>query len=97
MSNISRISPSAMSVIRNYLFKESAEKGSFLNFLTHPNEFIDISGKPKTTYRSDHLFGYILTDYLRHRLKLLRMGKEGLSLLEEEVKLAQSQGFKFKT
>ena len=97
MSNISRISPLAMSIIRNHLFKESADKGSFLNFLTHPNEFVDIEGKPKTTYRSDYLLGYILTDYLRHKLKLQRMGKAGIKILENEVILAKKQGFKFRT
>lgn len=97
MSNISRISPSMMSIIRNRLFKESTDNGSFLNFLTHPNEFVDIEGKPKTTYRSDYLLGYLLTDYLRHKLKLQRMGKEGVKILEEEVILAKKQGFNFRT
>ncbi len=96
MSNISRISPSFMSIIRKKLFKEAKETGSFLNFLTHPNEFVDIDGKPQTTYRSDYLLGYILTDYLRHKLKLQRMGKVGIKLLEEEVILAKSHGFNFK-
>ena len=97
MSNISRISPSFMSIIRKKLFKESKEKGSFLTYLTHPNEFVDLDGKPKTTYRSDYLLGYILTDFLRHKLKLQRMGKEGIKILEKEVILAKNNGFNFKT
>jgi len=97
MSNISRISPSLMSIIRKKLFKESKEKGSFLTYLTHPNEFVDLDGNPKTTYRSDYLLGYILTDYLRHKLKLQRMGKEGIKILEKEVILAKNNGFNFKT
>ena len=97
MSNISRISPNFMSIIRKYLFKESILDESSLTFLTHPNEFVDLTGKPRTTYCSDYLFGYILTDFLRHKLKLLRMGKNGLKLLEEEIILAKKKGFKFKT
>ena len=49
------------------------------------NEFVDIEGKPKTTYRSDYLLGYILTDYLRHKLILQRMGKAGIKFLENEI------------
>jgi len=97
MTNISRISPVIMSFIREYLFKESLKNNTSLNFLTHPNEFVELTGKPKTTYRSDYLFGYIFTDYLRHKLKLLRMGKKGISLLEDEVIMAKDKGYNFKT
>ena len=97
MSNISRISPTFMSIIRKHLFKESVLDESSLTFLTHPNEFVDLTGKPKTTYRSDYLLGYILTDLLRHKLKLLRMGKDGVKLLEEEIILTKKNGFKFRT
>lgn len=95
MSNISRISPFTMSVIRNKLFREVKSKGGFLNYLTHPNEFIELDGPAKTTYRSDYLLGYILTDFLRHKLKLQRMGRVGLALLEDEIKNAKNEGFTF--
>ena len=97
MSNISRISPSFMAIIREILFKESILDQSSLTYLTHPNEFVDLEGKPQTTYRSDYLLGYIFTDFLRHKLKLLRMGNEGIRLLENEIILAKENGFNFKT
>ena len=43
MSNISRISPSFMAIIREILFKrESILDQSSLAYLTHPNEFVDL-------------------------------------------------------
>ena len=95
MSNISRISPSLMSILRKRLFNESKVGGGFLNFLTHPNEFVDLDGQVKTTFRSDYIIGYILTDFLRHRLKVQRMGRMGLSLLEDEIVMAKKNGFIF--
>ncbi len=97
MSNISRISPSIMEIIQKQLFSESSKNKNHLMFLTHPNEFVDLSSSPKTTYRSDYLIGNFLTDFLRHRLKLQRFGPSFTNLVENEIIAAKKLGFQFKT
>ena len=60
-------------------------------------QFVDIIGKPKVTYRSDYLIGKILTDFIRHRLKVYRMGPSYLYQVENEIKTAVNLGYEFKT
>ena len=97
MSNISRISPSIMEILQKFLFNESLRDSNHLMFLTHPNEFVELIGRPKTTYRSDYLLGKIFTDYLRHKLKLQRFGPSFVFLVEKEIKAAKKLGCHFKT
>ena len=97
MSNISRISPSIMEILQKFMFNESLRDSNHLLFLTHPNEFVELIGRPKTTYRSDYLLGKIFTDYLRHKLNLQRFGPSSVFLVEKEIKAAKKLGCHFKT
>ncbi len=92
-----RISPSLTALIRQLLYMET--KGSnrkVINFLTHPNEFIDeedLSIKPQR--RARNYISYLLSDVLRRKLKLRHLGHTGLPLLEKEVAFWKRKGYEF--
>ena len=86
-----------MDSLRPHVFKNSKKFNYPLVFDTHPNECVDILGKPVATRRSKNFLKYIFGDLLRHKLKIRNMGKPAIRLLEKEIVLAKNEGFIFKT
>ena len=92
-----RISPLTMNVIRSAINLESKITGRHINFLTHPNEFID---EPhidsfKTKRRSKNFLSYLLGDIIRHRLKVKNLGEKALPLLKKELEYLNKKEYNF--
>ncbi len=93
-----RISPSLTALVRQLLHLETlGNNGSVINFLTHPNEYIDETDLSiKTNRRAGNYLSYLLSDVLRRKLKLNNLGTKGLPLLEREVAYWSRKGYEFK-
>lgn len=92
-----RISPLMINSIRSLLDVESKLTGRHINFLTHPNEFID---EPPidaliTKRRSKNFVSYLLGDVIRHRLKVRNLGVKALPLLKKELDFLVQKEYNF--
>lgn len=92
-----RISPLMVNAIRASLNLESKITGRHINFLTHPNEFID---EPQldsivTKRRSNNFVSYLLGDILRHRLKVKNLGEKALPLFRKELEYLDKKQYNF--
>lgn len=94
-----RVFPGPTKIVRKLLIWESKAFNHPINFLTHPNEFIDEKSekKNKIERRGGNIISYFLGDYLRTKLKTKNLGLNGLALLEHELKMLQNSGFEFPT
>lgn len=97
IGTLSRISPNIMDILRNSIFERSIKYNLPVVFDTHPNECVDIIGKPVTNRRSKNFLRYVFSDLIRHKMKIQNLGKPAIKLLEKEIVLAKERGFKFKT
>jgi len=93
-----RISPLIISVVRSSLNLENKLTGRHINFLTHPNEFIDEPpiDSLTTSRRSKNYLSYLLGDLLRHRLKVKNLGSPAIPLLKKELNYLISKEYNFK-
>lgn len=92
-----RISPSLNALTRQLLYMETENTSKSINFLIHPNEVITEEDlHTKTQRRATSYIGYLLSDVLRRKLKQKNLGKDALSLFEEEVKFWDSKGYAFR-
>ncbi len=94
-----RISPMLTRLTRNMLHLETGSKNNskVVNFLTHPNEFIDeIDLHTKKENRASNPLASFFSDTLRRQLKLKNLGAPGLPLLENQIKYWTSKGYEFK-
>lgn len=92
-----RISPSLNALTRQLLYMETENTSKSINFLIHPNEVITEEDlHTKTQRRATSYIGYLLSDVLRRKLKQKNLGKDALSLFEEEVNFWDSKGYAFK-
>lgn len=93
-----RIAPQLNRMTRNLLYLESKFNERPINFLTHPNEFIDeeFDGK-KIDKRTNNVISYYLGDVLRHKLKVKNLGEKGLPILEKELIFFSERKIKFAT
>jgi peptidoglycan-N-acetylglucosamine deacetylase len=91
-----RIFPFLTSILRYILHFESKFNNKPINFLIHPNEFIeeerDYSLFKK---RSRNIVNYLLADLIRNRLKQKNLGKQALLLFEKEIKFFYHRGYDF--
>jgi len=92
-----RISPLMMNVIRTSLNLESKITGRHINFLTHPNEFIDEIPNESliTNRRTKNYISYILGDLLRHRLKVKNLGEKAIPLFRKELEYLNKKQYQF--
>jgi peptidoglycan/xylan/chitin deacetylase (PgdA/CDA1 family) len=98
IGTIMRISPTITRILRNYLCKESINKGNPINFLIHPIELIEEERNNQTIQRrSANPISYLLKDKIRHSLKTKNLGENGLKLLEEQIRYFKDKGFEFIT
>lgn len=92
-----RIFPKLTQLFRNFFIFESKLYGKPINFLTHPNEFINENGSRNFNRRAKGLISYILADKIRYLLKQKNLGSCGLDLYEKEIMVLIKNGFKFLT
>lgn len=81
-----RIAPSLNRMTRRMLYVESKFNDRPINFLTHPNEFID--EEMETTEiqrRGSNIVSYYVGDVLRHKLKVKNLGAKAIPILEKEL------------
>ncbi len=92
-----RISPFMINLIRSSLNVECKLTGRHINFLTHPNEFIDEPSIDTliTNRRSKNLISYFLGDILRHRLKVRNLGVKAIPLFRKELTYLNEKQFEF--
>jgi len=92
-----RIFPTITRILRTILVFENKLTGKPINFLTHPNEFIDEKQKRIFKKRTYNIFSYIFADRIRYYLKQRNLGTNGLSIFENELRYLSKSGFKFIT
>ncbi len=93
-----RISPILTSLVRQIAYWESAITNTKPVFLIHPNElFIEELDKSKFTRRSKNIVKYLLSDVIRHKLKLKNLGDNAVDLLEHQLKFFYSKNYPFST
>jgi peptidoglycan-N-acetylglucosamine deacetylase len=93
-----RIAPVPTRIVRWLLYSEAVMSGRPINFLTHPNEFIDEDLEDgKIERRGSRLPAYLLGDLIRHKLKTINLGRKGLPLLHRELSFFREKQFVFQT
>ena len=93
-----RISPSINRMTRNLLHYETKKNYRPINFLTHPNEFIDEEREDEAIQkRGSNYFSYLLGDVLRHKLKVKNLGKKAIPIYDRELEFFQKNEYDFLT
>lgn len=93
-----RIFPLLTLLLRYLLHFENKFNHRPVNFLIHPNEFIEEERDPKFIIRrSQNIFNYMLADLLRNKLKQKNLGKKASLLFEKEVRFFYCKGYNFLT
>ncbi len=97
IGTLMRVSPILLRSIRPFILLEKKIFDRHVNFLTHPNEFIDepLEHKIRVQKRSKNPVSYLLGDVLRHKLKIKNLGQKALPLYEKEILFLQKNGFSF--
>lgn len=93
-----RIFPTITKFIRFFADLENRIMNHYPVFLIHPNEFIEEEvDSTKFRRRSKNIFSYYIGDKLRHKLKLKNLGSSAIPLMEEQLIIFKSKGYKFLT
>lgn len=92
-----RVFPRLTRLTRVILNLENKLNGKPINFLTHPNEFIEEDGRHETQRRTKGVVNYLLKDWLRQRLKLKNLGKAAIPLYEREIKYFMGRNYRLET
>lgn len=93
-----RMLPFPVRLIRSALAFESTVNGKPINFLTHPNEFMDEAhSRGPIARRSGNFVKYLLADLIRNKLKMKNLGSSAISILEKELAYFSRKGFSFLT
>lgn len=91
-----RIFPRAISLFRYLLHFENSLNAKPINFLIHPNEFMDEErNSTKIKFRSKNIFTSFMADKVRYHLKLKNLGKDALPLYEREIRFFLERGYRF--
>ena len=93
-----RISPSLNRFTRNLLHMETKYNSRPINFLTHPNEFIDETRSSEAIQkRGSNYVSYLLGDVLRHKLKVKNLGEKAIPIFEKELSFFEQKDYSFLT
>ncbi len=96
IGTLMRISPSLSNATRYFLFQETRNTHKPINFLIHPNELImEESLHQSVEKRSSNYLVYLLSDVLRHNLKLHNLGEKAANLFEKEIKFWNKRNYRF--
>jgi peptidoglycan/xylan/chitin deacetylase (PgdA/CDA1 family) len=91
-----RIAPMLTHALRQCLYWETKSTAKAINFLIHPNEVITEEDlHQKIERRAGNYISYLLSDVLRHRLKLKNLGLPALQLFENEISFWKEKGYAF--
>lgn len=91
-----RIFPSSTYWVRHLLHWETRNTNKRINFLIHPNEVITEENLHETIERrANSYISYLLSDVLRHKLKLRNLGMPALTLYEKEIVFWKKCNYKF--
>lgn len=81
-----RMAPALNRLMRHLLYWETKDTNKSINFLIHPNEVImEEDLHRKIERRAKSYISYLLSDVLRHQLKLRNLGITALDLFEKEI------------
>jgi peptidoglycan-N-acetylglucosamine deacetylase len=93
-----RILPVLTSIVGRLLNLENNLYRKPINFLIHPNEFINEERESKVfNRRTNNFFSYLLADILRNKLKLKNLGKFAIPIYEKEIKYFMNKNYRFTT
>ena len=93
-----RVAPWLNRLVRNLVYLETKDTNKVVNFLIHPIELIkEPVLNEKLERRSKNPIAYLLSDVVKHQLKLKNLGIPGIALFEKEIQFWQNQGYEFLT
>ncbi|MDD2229123.1 MAG: polysaccharide deacetylase family protein [Candidatus Cloacimonetes bacterium] len=93
-----RIMPQVTYLQQRLLDFESRINAKPVVFGVHPNEFIDESSEPRIiNRRSTNPIAYLLTDYLRAKIKTKNLGLPGIKVYEKLIQFYVAEKYDFKT
>lgn len=97
IGTVMRISPLLLKSLRPFIILEKKLFNRHVNFLSHPNEFIDEARDEsiKIQNRSKNPISYILADVIRHRLKIRNLGEKAMPLYRDELLFLKQSGYEF--
>lgn len=91
-----RVSPLLTKITRNLIYCETKETVKVVNFLIHPIELIlEPQLNEKLERRSKNPIAYILSDVIRHQLKLKNLGEPAVRLFKEEIEYWLKNNYDF--
>ncbi len=93
-----RVAPHLSRATRQCVYWETRDTEKVVNFLIHPIELItEPCLHEKIERRSRNPLAYLLSDVLRHQLKLRNLGEPAVRLFEEDIAFWQSHEYEFVT
>lgn len=93
-----RVAPWLNRLTRNLVYMETKDTDKVVNFLIHPIELItEPVLNEKIERRSKNPIAYLLSDVIRHQLKLKNLGEPGVALFENELQFWQKHNYDFVT
>lgn len=93
-----RVAPALSKLTRNLIFLETKDSLKAVNFLIHPIELIlEPELNERLERRSKNVIAYLLSDVLRHQLKLRNLGQPAVALFEEDIKFWLKHQYEFIT
>lgn len=93
-----RISPPINRLTRKLLHFETSFNNRPINFLTHPNEFIDeVRNDEAIQKRGSNYISYLFGDVLRHRLKVKNLGEKAIPIYARELDFFAKNDYEFRT
>lgn len=93
-----RVAPWLSKCVRDFLYLETKNTEKGINFLVHPIELIlEPDLHEKVERRSSNYIAYLLSDVIRHQLKLRNLGEPAVKLFETDIQFWQKHNYTFKT
>jgi len=93
-----RVAPGLSRLTRDLVYLETKDTNKVVNFLIHPIELIlEPELHEKLERRSKNYIAYLLSDVLRHQLKLRNLGEPAVNLFEDDLKFWLNHNYEFVT
>ena len=93
-----RVAPYLSLLTRYLIYCETKDSEKVVNFLIHPIELIlEPDLHEKLERRSKNIIAYLLSDIIRHHLKLRNLGTPAVCLFEKDLMFWQQHNYDFIT
>lgn len=93
-----RVSPGLSRLTRDLVYLETKDTDKVVNFLIHPIELIlEPDLHEKLERRSKNYLAYLLSDVLRHQLKLRNLGEPAVKLFKNDIEFWLKHKYEFLT